>query len=123
MVRGEVDCGDSWRLPSCSGLANVVAIVIHVAILFKLSMVFLMVFFVFIFIFLFCIALSVALMLRLVCAPFGLAQTPHTTLTLKIPNIFGLDSLINDINKSIIEMVTKDPSIIFQPDVKYASGP
>lgn len=83
-------------------------------------MVFLMVF---IFIFLFCIVLSVALMLRLVCAPFGLAQTPHTTLTLKIPNIFGLDSLINDINKSIIEMVTKDPSIIFQPDVKYASGP
>lgn len=120
MVRGEVDCGDSWSLASCSGLANVVAIVIHVAILFKLSMVFLMVF---IFIFLFCIVLSVALMLRLVCAPFGLAQTPHTTLTLKIPNIFGLDSLINDINKSIIEMVTKDPSIIFQPDVKYASGP
>lgn len=122
MVRGEVDCGDSWRLPSCSGVANVVAIVIHVAILFKLSMVFLMVFFYFCFLF-FCFVLSVALMLRLVCAPFGLAQTPHTTLTLKIPNIFGLDSLINDINKSIIEMVTKDPSIIFQPDVKYASGP
>lgn len=51
MVRGEVDCGDSWRLPSCSGLANVVAIVIHVAILFKLSMVFLMVFFCFYFYF------------------------------------------------------------------------
>lgn len=119
MVRGEVDCGDSWRLPSCSGVANVVAIVFRVAILFKLSMVFFMVFF----LFLFCFVLSVALMLRLVCAPFRLAQTPHTTLTLKIPNIFGLDSLINDINKSIIEMVTKDPSIIFQPDVKYASGP
>lgn len=43
--------------------------------------------------------------------------------TLKIPNILGLDSLINDISKSTIEIITNEPSIIFHPDVKYASGP
>lgn len=44
-------------------------------------------------------------------------------LTLKIPNILELDWLNNDINKSMIDIVTNEPSIIFQPDVKYASVP
>lgn len=39
-------------------------------------------------------------------------------LTLRIPNIRGLDSDTKDINKSIIEMITKEPSIIFHPEVK-----
>lgn len=46
------------------------------------------------------------------------AMDPEPVLTLKIPNILGLDSLIRDINKSIMEMVTKDPSMMFQPEVK-----
>lgn len=44
-------------------------------------------------------------------------------LTLRIPNIRGLDSDTRDINKSIIDIITRDPSMIFHPDVKYASGP
>lgn len=40
-----------------------------------------------------------------------------------MPNIRGLESLINDINKSIIDMLTNDPSIMFQPELKYASTP
>jgi len=35
-----------------------------------------------------------------------------------MPNILGLLDESNDIDKSIIEMITRDPSIIFQPDVK-----
>lgn len=39
-------------------------------------------------------------------------------LTLSIPNILGLLDEINDIDKSTMEMITRAPSIIFQPDVK-----
>lgn len=38
--------------------------------------------------------------------------------TRRIPKILGLDSLITLISKSIIEMITSDPSIMFQPEVK-----
>lgn len=44
-------------------------------------------------------------------------------LTLSIPNILGLLDESTDIDRSIMEMITRDPSIIFQPEVKYASGP
>lgn len=42
--------------------------------------------------------------------------------TRNIPNIRGLEWK-NDINRSIIEIVTNEPSIIFQPELKYAIGP
>lgn len=35
--------------------------------------------------------------------------------TLNIPKILGLESLMKDISKSIIETSTNNPSIIFQP--------
>lgn len=38
--------------------------------------------------------------------------------TLNIPNILGLLDDSKDIDKSIIEMITRTPSIIFQPEVK-----
>jgi hypothetical protein len=38
-------------------------------------------------------------------------------------NIRGLPSDTRDMSKSIMEMMTSDPSIIFHPDVKYASRP
>jgi hypothetical protein len=38
-------------------------------------------------------------------------------------NIRGLPSDIRDMSKSIMEMITSEPSIIFHPDVKYASRP
>lgn len=44
-------------------------------------------------------------------------------ITRRIPKILGLDSLIKDISRSIMDIVTREPSMIFQPDVKYASGP
>lgn len=47
----------------------------------------------------------------------------NNKLTLSIPNILGLLDESSDIDKSIMEMITRDPSIIFQPEVKYASGP
>ena len=43
--------------------------------------------------------------------------------TLRIPNIRGLDSDTKDISKSMMDMMTSEPSMMFQPDVKYASGP
>lgn len=43
--------------------------------------------------------------------------------TLSIPNIFDPDSVKSCISRSTIDMITKEPSMIFQPDVKYASGP
>jgi hypothetical protein len=46
-----------------------------------------------------------------------------TALTLRIPNILGLDSETRDISRSIMEIITKEPSMMFHPDVKYASGP
>lgn len=36
--------------------------------------------------------------------------------TLSIPNILGLLSDSKDISKSVIEIVTKEPSIMFHPD-------
>lgn len=47
----------------------------------------------------------------------------NSKLTLNIPNILGLLDDSNDIDKSIMEMITRDPSIIFHPEVKYASEP
>lgn len=44
-------------------------------------------------------------------------------LTLKIPKILGLDSDTRDINRSIMDIMTSEPSIMFHPDVKYASAP
>ncbi len=44
-------------------------------------------------------------------------------ITRKIPKILGLESLTSDINKSIIEILTSEPSIIFHPELKYASSP
>jgi len=43
--------------------------------------------------------------------------------TLSIPNILGLLDDSRDIDKSIMEMMTRDPSMMFHPEVKYASGP
>jgi len=43
--------------------------------------------------------------------------------TLRMLNIRGLPSDTRDMSKSIMEMMTSEPSIIFQPDVKYASCP
>ena len=43
--------------------------------------------------------------------------------TRKIPKILGLDSLISDISRSTMEIVTSEPSMMFHPEVKYASGP
>lgn len=39
-------------------------------------------------------------------------------LTLRIPNIRGLDSEIRDINRSMMDMITSEPSMMFQPEVK-----
>lgn len=50
----------------------------------------------------------------------GILENIFTRSMLKI---FGLDSLITDIRRSIIEIITREPSIIFHPEVKYASGP
>ena len=44
-------------------------------------------------------------------------------LTLRMPKIRGLLDEITDIRRSTMDMITKDPSIMFQPDVKYASLP
>ena len=38
--------------------------------------------------------------------------------TLSIPNILGLLDDNKDIDKSIMEMITRTPSITFQPEVK-----
>lgn len=44
-------------------------------------------------------------------------------LTLKIPNILEVVSVIRNIIISTKEIITKAPSIIFHPEVKYAFGP
>lgn len=44
-------------------------------------------------------------------------------LTLSIPNILGLDSDTRDMSRSMMDMITREPSMMFQPDVKYASWP
>lgn len=43
--------------------------------------------------------------------------------TRSMPKMRGLEWLNSDINKSIIEMVTNEPSIMFHPELKYALGP
>jgi len=58
--------------------------------------------------------------------PYGLKNMVHLkkdSCTLRMLNIRGLPSDTRDMSKSIMEMMTSEPSIIFQPDVKYASCP
>jgi hypothetical protein len=58
--------------------------------------------------------------------PYGLQNKLYLkkdSFTLRMLNIRGLPSDTRDMSKSIIEMMTSEPSIIFQPDVKYASRP
>lgn len=43
--------------------------------------------------------------------------------TRRIPKMRGLEWLSSDISKSIIEIVTNEPSIMFHPELKYALGP
>lgn len=43
--------------------------------------------------------------------------------TRRMPKMRGLDWLSSDMSRSTIDMTTKTPSIIFQPDIKYALLP
>lgn len=46
---------------------------------------------------------------------FGLEDSPRT---LNIPNILGLLDESRDMDKSMMEMITRTPSMMFQPEVK-----
>lgn len=43
--------------------------------------------------------------------------------TRRMPKIRGLESLTSDIIRSMIDMLTNEPSMMFQPELKYASSP